>query len=206
MIRLVKFSLILMTALIAVGLLSDRSGPRDDTKPAPDRKTGNLVSAITDQFALESVTPDTDAPGMAARSPDVAESQLLAVEGTTPRPETTKTELLPPRSNELIALRTGLKFADPVSVFAAENRIRPPVQEPAATGTPDIGGPLWKVTANRLNVRRGPSANDTAIGAIARGTIVAVIESGLSDWLLIRAAEPALEGYVARRFLVPVDN
>lgn len=206
MIRLMKFSLILITALIVAGFLSGRSGPRDEPKQASDQKSGNLVSAITDQFTLETVAPDTDEPDMAANSPEADARLPLDVVGTNPRPEASKTELLPPRSSKLIAIRTGLKFADPVSVFAAENRIRTPLQETAATATPGIRGPLWKVTASRLNVRRGPSANDATIGAITRGTIVVVIEADLPDWLLIRTKAPALEGYVARRFLAPMDN
>ncbi|MCV2872248.1 SH3 domain-containing protein [Defluviimonas sp. WL0050] len=206
MIRLIKFSSILVVALIAVGLLSGRSDPSDDAKPAFDRTTENLVSSITDQFSLEAAAPHPAEPDMVATSPQVKAHRRLAVAGVTPQPEVIRAELLPPRSDKLIAIRTGLKFADPASVFAVENRKETPVREPGTNDIPAENAPLWKVTASRLNVRTGPSANDAAIGAITRGTVVAVIGSELSGWLPIRATEPELEGYVAQRFLAPADN
>jgi hypothetical protein len=106
----------------------------------------------------------------------------------------------------LIATRTGLKFADPVAVFGVENRARGPVQERPAAEMPEENGPLWKVTASRLNVRKGPGANAATVGAIERNTTVNVVVSDLPDWLLIRTTKPELEGYVARRFLSPVND
>lgn len=206
MIRLIKFSVFLIAALFTAGLLSGRNGSQDGAAPAPDRNTGRLVSTITDQFSLEPIAPDTAEPVMTAAPPDLENPQPLTVSESSSPVDTVKTELLTPRSNELIATRTGLRFADPASVFVVENRIKTAVQEQAANTMPFAGHPLWRVTASRLNVRTGPSSNDAAIGAITRGTIVAVVGSDLSDWLMIRATEPALEGYVARRFMEPADD
>lgn len=206
MIRLIKFSVFLIAALFAAGVIVGRDRTHDDAAPASDRKTASLVSAITDQFSLEAIAPDTAEPVPTATPPDLENPQPLTVSESNSLMATVKTELLTPRSNELIATRTGLRFADPASVFAVENRVKKAVQKQAANTMPFANQPLWRVTASSLNVRTGPSSNDAAIGAITRGTIVAVVGSDLSDWLMIRAAEPALEGYVARRFMEPADD
>lgn len=73
-------------------------------------------------------------------------------------------------------------------------------QRPAAASLPD--GPVLYVTADRVNMRAGPSTGDRVVTSLARGTAVQPLGPTGGEWVNIRDADGRL-GYVAGRFLSP---
>lgn len=67
------------------------------------------------------------------------------------------------------------------------------------------GGQLWEVTANRLNVRAGPSTGQGVVDQLTRGEQVLVVSDSGADWVRIRIEGDGVEGWVARRLLRPAQ-
>ena len=58
------------------------------------------------------------------------------------------------------------------------------------------------VDASSLNVRAGPSTNDSVVGRLGQGQQVNVISELDDGWALVRFDDTGSEGWVAARFLV----
>lgn len=66
------------------------------------------------------------------------------------------------------------------------------------------GGALWKVSANSLNVRSGPSTGASAIDRITRGEEVLVIAER-DGWAHVTIEGDGVDGWVAKRYLSPAN-
>lgn len=73
----------------------------------------------------------------------------------------------------------------------------------ASAGQP--GAPLVEVTGTSVNLRAGPSTGDAVLGALARGARAELIAAAGNGWARIRAVETGTVGYMADRFLSPVN-
>ena len=60
------------------------------------------------------------------------------------------------------------------------------------------------VSATAVNVRQGPSTNDSVIGRLTRGEAVSVVGEVVEGWVQIRIEGDGIEGYVAARLLTDV--
>lgn len=137
-----------------------------------------------------------------------------------------------PAPQDSAAIATALPLTEPATAQAPDTRIIPaaaPLSDqpvPAATPAPQprmpgpalrpspehrapaqmqtIGtGALFTVTANRLNVRAGPSTGDGILGQITRGEDVLVLSDPAAAWVRIRVEGDGIEGWVARSLLRP---
>lgn len=62
------------------------------------------------------------------------------------------------------------------------------------------GGPLWRVTGNRVNLRAGPGTGNDVVAQLDLGTQAAVIgEDG--GWYRIETADGAVSGWIFGRYL-----
>lgn len=66
------------------------------------------------------------------------------------------------------------------------------------------GGALWKVSANALNVRSGPSTGNAAIDRITRGEEVLVVAER-DGWAHVKIEGDGVDGWVAKRYLSPAN-
>jgi len=64
---------------------------------------------------------------------------------------------------------------------------------------------LWVVTANRLNVRSGPSTGNPVVDRISRGEEVLVVSDSSAPWVRIRIEGDGIEGWVSRKLLAPAN-
>lgn len=74
---------------------------------------------------------------------------------------------------------------------------------PPAAARPDM--PLAEVTGSRVNMRAGPSTNDPVLIALRRGDQVELIGATGDGWAQIRALADGREGFMAIRFLNPLN-
>jgi len=70
---------------------------------------------------------------------------------------------------------------------------------------PDPDLPLVEITGNSVNLRAGPSTNDAVLGAMRRGAQAELIAAPAGGWVQIRAVETGVEGYMAERFITPLN-
>lgn len=67
------------------------------------------------------------------------------------------------------------------------------------------GGQLWYVDATAINVRQDPTTGGAIVDQLARGEAVTVIGDAGADWVEILVQGDGVSGFVARRFLTPVE-
>ena len=60
---------------------------------------------------------------------------------------------------------------------------------------------LRVVSANRVNVRAGPSTGYDVVGQVLKADIVRVVSNPYSEWVKILVEGDGVEGYMAARFL-----
>jgi hypothetical protein len=64
---------------------------------------------------------------------------------------------------------------------------------------------LVEVTGNQVNLRAGPSTADAVLGSMLRGDRAELIASAGTGWVRIRALATGMEGYMAERFVTPLN-
>ncbi|MFT6168382.1 MAG: hypothetical protein ACJAR9_000491 [Celeribacter sp.] len=63
---------------------------------------------------------------------------------------------------------------------------------------------LRAVSANRVNVRSGPSTSNPVLGQVVRADIVRVVSNPANDWVEIIIEGDGIQGFMSSRFLTPV--
>jgi len=64
---------------------------------------------------------------------------------------------------------------------------------------------IWRVAGNYVNFRAGPSTNTAVLTALTWGAEVEFLAEAPDDWAYLRVVGSGLEGYMAARFLEPVN-
>jgi len=73
----------------------------------------------------------------------------------------------------------------------------------ASVGSPEL--PLVAVTGTQVNLRAGPSTVDAVLGALVQGEQAELIAATGNGWVQIRALSTGTVGYMADRFVAPVN-
>ncbi len=160
-----------------------------------------LVSLITDAESNAQTPPDR--PASAARSSRATIATALTETDNGLTFETADGEQLivsavidptdlPADTGENGLAIGNITVADPVE------------QAPEAVQVADARI-LWRVTGDRVNFRAGPSTNTAILGALVRGDQVEFLAEAPDDWAHLRVVNTGLEGYMAMRFLEPVN-
>lgn len=63
----------------------------------------------------------------------------------------------------------------------------------------------WRVAGASVNFRAGPSTETAVLTALERGEEVIYLADAAEDWAYLRVVSTGLEGYMAIRFLEPVN-
>ncbi|KEO53969.1 SH3 domain-containing protein [Thioclava pacifica] len=83
--------------------------------------------------------------------------------------------------------------------------LKPSPEYRTRESAPEIaGGTLWKVSANSLNVRSGPSTGNSAVDRIRRGEQVLVVAEK-NGWAHVKIEGDGIDGWVAKRYLTPAN-
>ncbi len=64
---------------------------------------------------------------------------------------------------------------------------------------------LWRVSGDSVNFRAGPSTDTAILTSLVRGDAVVYLADAADDWAYLRVVSSGLEGYMAARFLEPVN-
>lgn len=100
---------------------------------------------------------------------------------------------------------------DAADQFAATTTVTDPaklaalVEAQATQNMQDEAVLLGKVTANRVNVRSGPSTSNAVLGQVVRAEVVRVVARANNDWVKIVVEGDGIEGYMSAQFLTPVS-
>lgn len=135
------------------------------------------------RFGLRDAPPPSEPVAKAEPAPVVVEpsaSAVIAARYEAP---------VVPAPPELVAPALG-----PV----VEAATAPPAAEPLPEA---VALPVRYVSAAAINVRLGPSTNDSVIGRLTRGEAVSVVGEAAEGWLQVRIEGDGIEGYVAARLL-----
>lgn len=65
---------------------------------------------------------------------------------------------------------------------------------------------LRSVTANRVNVRSGPSTSNPVLGQVLHADVVRVVSDPTQAWVKIVIEGDGIEGYMSSRFLTPLTE
>lgn len=74
-----------------------------------------------------------------------------------------------------------------------------------AAAEPSVQHVLGKVTGSSVNLRVGPSTGDAVLTSLIRGEQVEVIGATGTGWAQIRAVSTGVEGFIAARFVMPLN-
>lgn len=74
----------------------------------------------------------------------------------------------------------------------------------AGADQPD-GRILWRVTGSNVNFRAGPSTGTAVLAGLTRGDEVEFLGNAPDGWARLRLPDSGLEGFMAARFLEPVN-
>lgn len=142
-----------------------------------------LITLVTLFLTLQIAgQPDPDAPGPEA-----------APKATPPAEPPTEAMILPAAAPTFVD-RPARHMPGPPLQPSPEHRV---VAPPAAQAA------LYSVTANRLNVRAGPTTAAPVLEQLTQGEQVLVLSDPAAAWVRIRIEGDGIEGWVSRKLLRP---
>ncbi|MBF9044400.1 SH3 domain-containing protein [Rhodobacterales bacterium HKCCE4037] len=159
-------------------LVSIISGAEAEARTPPAAITDLAARSYIDELTEGLVTTDD---GYALETADGELLQITAIINPV--------DLLPDEGSTEIA---AVSVVDP-SVVA-------PVEQEVADARV-----FWRVTGSNVNFRAGPSTNTAILAGLVQGDEVEYIGDAADGWAHLRVPDSGLEGYMAARFLEPVN-
>lgn len=144
--------------------------------------------------------PATQAEATSGRT--LAQAALQIIENTTPvrpqrpRSSTSETSNMVPFMTPMVVGPDGKLQEPAVPVEETE-----PVEQQVAQETDQPLTAVLYVSAERVNVRSGPSTNDPVVGSVEFSEAVQVLSDPAEPWVRIRIEGDGIEGFMASRFL-----
>jgi len=214
--RAVQLILVLVVVIYAALIIipgRDHEGitvTRDDGE-----RTGNFFTNLLSAAEEEATTPPRDPAVIVARADRlVAQGKLEQRDDGTYLLQTADgewieiaaiidpTDLLPNRETEPGEIASvDVTSPDAVAPDVAEEA---PGTEVAADPVADARV-IWRVTGDRVNFRAGPTTDSAILAALVRGDEVEFLADAPDGWAHLRVVATNLEGYMAARFLEPVN-
>lgn len=162
----------------------------------PDAQTADASSESTPLILADSAGSDT-APVVletnASSRADVSRSAITVPDASsvlTSTPEATTAN----RSTVGEPVRVSL--VQPSIASAPSAAVVPQIEENANAG-------LMQVTGTRVNMRAGPSTDNSVVDSLVRGTIVEVLGEEVNGWVELRDVATGVTGFMAARFIEP---
>ena len=91
------------------------------------------------------------------------------------------------------------------ALLVLEARDAPAAEIAAVPDTRAVPDGMLYVTGTRVNMRAGPSTNDSVVGSLQRGARAELLADTRDGWLQIRDISTGAEGYMSARFLSPLS-
>ena len=79
------------------------------------------------------------------------------------------------------------------------------VEAAVADAAPEAPSQIWRVAANSVNFREGPSTNTRVLTSLTRGEEVEYLAEAPDNWARLRIVNSGVEGYMAAQFLEPAN-
>lgn len=142
----------------------------------------------------------------AAPGKTLSQAALEIIENTAPvRPErprsaASETANMVPFTKPMVVGPDGKLQEPAVPVAEAE-----PVEQQVTQETDQPLVAVLYVSAERVNVRGGPSTNDPVVGSVEFAEAVQVLSDPAEPWVLIRIEGDGIEGFMASRFLTQTE-
>lgn len=133
------------------------------------------VDRETQAFDVEEVVAPAIAEAVEPIPPITIERVSAAIQTAPALPEAVVTEILPVATELLANSQTA-------STVATAN-------------------PIWRVTAQRVNLRSGPSTSNAVVGQALQDDSAEIIELLPSGWAKVYVLESGTEAYVSAQFL-----
>lgn len=123
-----------------------------------------------------------------------------------PAPVAAKPKVAEASTKPVVTFASMPLVESPKPVIEAAPKIELPATavEQAAPVPDEILSVLY-VKGNSINVRGGPSTNDTIVGRLTRNEAVSVVSAEVDGWVQIRIEGDGIEGYVAARLLTDLE-
>lgn len=156
-------------------------------EPATQQPDTPTVAATTSR-TQPSAAIDTATITKITSSPDVTRAAVNLTSITEPENEVQAPEPAPSTAPERARITNS---AD-----------TPQIILPSLIAAPDAGGAtpyadIRSVTANRVNVRGGPSTNYGVVGKLERGAEVRILEDDGNGWVLMEPLDGGEQGWMA---------
>ena len=209
---MIRLTLLLLAGLFGAMLVFGEETPDLAAKRIDETVLdSDTQSAAAPQAEAESPQPETE-PVVVVEEEKIAPAVEVAVSEALETPvveavvETTKQETLdltqPASFNGLIVVESTDSSADAAQAVAEELTATFPIEDEPATETPPR---LYYVTGSSVNLRAGPSTGVAVVGSLRRGTQAEFIAEAESGWWQIRDTNTGQVGFMAARFLAPVE-
>lgn len=214
---MVRLTVVLVVLLYLVLILvpgEDHSGT--DVSRADTGGSGGFFSGLLSQAEDNATTPPREPVTIVARADRLAETNALIRDGDG--------YLLQMPDGEWVEVAAIINPVDLIPGADAEpgeiahvdvvtDGAAAAAAAIAASATPDApevvtsgdGGDIWRVTGDRVNFRAGPSTDDAVLTALVRGDEVEFLAEMPDGWAHLRVVASGTEGYMATRFLEPVN-
>jgi hypothetical protein len=171
------------------------------------------IYAVLVIYADGAVVPERAGPqAVAASAPDTSGSQsALVAAGGDGAFELTTTDGRVLQISSVINpsdLTMSDAQGEAIQVAAVSTLPQAAVAEAVATSSSTSVAetlPVLEVTASAVNLRSGPSTDTQVIGSLSQGMQAELVASLGNGWAEIRVIATGVEGYMAERFLTPVN-
>ena len=185
--------------------MPDASGEGPDAQPEaaemPEGQGDSPETVVSE--APADPAPEVEAPGESLASveaPDDDRSIPLA-------PATEEVGSLVMNANsDPIVIATISGYAAPDAEPQPEPEAAPEVTEVAEPADPAVDAELFKVTANALNMRAGPSSSHAVVTGLAKGALAERIGDTRNGWVPVRVKDGETTGWVFARYLARAEG
>lgn len=209
-----------MTLLLCIGMyatLMIAGEDRGQMRPglaralAEGRVSDKKAAAIPDDTAITDTAAKVEAAPIAVAA---APAPKVAAPLETPMAETPVVEpYVEPERKVVQALKEPVFTLSslgnelvPGEAAATDRSSVSAAPEPSAEAVPSGEGTIWYVTASSVNVRQAPSTDSEVLGKLAEGEAALVVTEVEGEWARIIIQGDGMEGYVAMRYLSPVES
>lgn len=179
--------------------------------PPADHGENVTVTRASGQNWLMAVISDAEAGGQRPPRDREASARALRSSLTDTLIETADGYALETASGERLAIAAVINPVDLLPTTAradaavASVSVVLPAVEVAGDVATDTPADIWRVAANAVNFREGPSTNTRVLTSLTRGEEVEFLAEAPDNWARLRIVSSGVEGYMAAQFLEPAS-
>ncbi len=174
---------------------------------APEAPSAEMADAMVEEIVedFETVVAEETAPEPATPSESLA---------SVPAPADDRSYPLAPATEEVGSLVMNAN-SDPIIISQISGVAAPaPAEKPEPAAAPEVAeapasatdGEVFKVTANALNMRAGPSSSHAVVTGLSKGELAERIGEVKNGWVPVRVKDGEATGWVFARYLARAEG